>query len=408
MSNELTVNYLICILAVFQWLVMPVIYFSDLNPGMTFEITKMQVGSDEYFNFAFKSTMAFCFGLLFFKIKENKLFELIENLKSDLINKEMLGLNLVLISFFFDIFKLIAPLYLKQYIFFLGYLKYMGIGLLSINYFLNRRKKTLIHLLISITLVMVSAIKQLMFGELVFGFALIILTMTPFIKPSLKVRLLSIFSLSLLVIFIQLVKPVARSYMWRSPNPTYIGLVNEISDNKIISLDNVKSEGFIGYSIARFNQGSIISWTMKKVPRNIPFEKGKTVLSAALGSFIPRFIWPSKPLKGTEMYKKYTGLDVKGASFGISQLGESYINFGIKGSLYFMLILGFIYNIIQNKITLRAIYKPAFFFILPILFLHGIKVETDLTRSLGFIFRFYIFLYFINLILNKVFNRSLY
>lgn len=59
------------LLAIFQWLVGSLVYYSDLNPGMTFKITIMQVNYDTYFEYAFPGTLAFVLGLNLLKIKND-------------------------------------------------------------------------------------------------------------------------------------------------------------------------------------------------------------------------------------------------------------------------------------------------------------------------------------------------
>jgi|GEM_PF-3742265 len=67
MTKEVAVTYLMCILSTLQWLIGPLIYFSEYNHGVAIEVAKMQVGKLEYFDFAFPSTIAFCIGLLLFQ-----------------------------------------------------------------------------------------------------------------------------------------------------------------------------------------------------------------------------------------------------------------------------------------------------------------------------------------------------
>ncbi len=397
MTKEISITYLMASLAVLQWLVGPVVYFSDLNPGMVIEISKMQVGYEEYFAFAFPATVSFCIGLCLFKVSDLKLQITIDKIKQKLPQLSLLARNLIIIAFLADILLPLVPVAIRQYVTFIGYLKYMGLALLFLNAFFNRSRKSLIYVCLSGFLIILMTIKSLMFGDFVFAIALISLIVLPFIKTRFIYRISSIVLLTLTIIVIQLVKPISRAYYWEAKGETSMtGLVHKIKNNKILSVDNLKSEGFMGYSIARFNQGSVVSWTMSRVPRNVPFENGKTIISSTLGSFIPRLVWPSKPVAGKAMYQKYTGLDLKSSSYGISQLGEAYVNFGSKGSILFMFILGLVFNQIQNRIVIKSDLKLALLFILPIIFLHGIKVETDITRSLGFIIRFLIFLGILN------------
>ncbi|MBO6517679.1 MAG: O-antigen polysaccharide polymerase Wzy [Bacteroidia bacterium] len=408
MTKEVSIMYLMSALAILQWLVGPVVYFSDLNPGMTFEITKMQVGYEEYFDFALPATISFCIGLCLFKVSDHRLDSLINRIKENLPALAPWAKRLIVFAFIADTLVPFTPGAIRQYVLFLGYLKYLGFCVLLLTAIYYKSRSAYLYLGLSILLILISTVKALMFGELVFAIALIALIVLPFIKTRLIYRLSAIFLLTTLVVGIQLIKPMSRAYMWDSRGDTsFVGLYRVIKSSNILSLKNVKSEGFVGYSIARFNQGSVVSWTMSRVPKKVPFENGKTVVSSSLGSFIPRLVWPNKPVAGKAMYEKYTGLKLVGASYGISQLGEAYVNFGVKGGIIFMFFLGLVFNLIQNRIVLNSEMKLSLLFILPILFLHGIKVETDITRSLGFIIRFLIFIGIINMFLKALTAKTL-
>jgi hypothetical protein len=71
LTREINITYLMSLLAIFQWLVGSLVYYSDLNPGMTFKITIMQVNYDTYFEYAFPGTLAFVLGLNLLKIKND-------------------------------------------------------------------------------------------------------------------------------------------------------------------------------------------------------------------------------------------------------------------------------------------------------------------------------------------------
>lgn len=408
-TKEFTITYLIAGLAALQWLVAPTLYFSDLNPGMVFEISKMKVSESEYFQFAFPSTIAYCIGLVFFRVKDGRLSETLSRIRQKLPELSKKAQALVLIGFLTDILTPYSPLAIRQYLLFIGYFKFMGVAILILNYVEKKDRTSLRYILLSMLLIVVGTLKSLMFGELVFAMILIAVVIYPFTKSRLLRRLVAFALLSTMVLAIQLAKPIARNYMWQTKgNPTFSGLVKTLKENRIFSMENVKSEAFMGYTIARFNQGSVISWVMHRVPRRMPYEHGKTVAGATVGAFVPRILWPGKPKVGKAMYQKYTGLKLKKTSYGISQLGEAYVNFGPKGSVPFMFFLGVLFNLIQNLLVMRSFKSLAIIFILPIIFIHGIKVETDITRSLGFIIRYLVFLSVLNFGMKNMFGKKVY
>ncbi|MCH1547541.1 MAG: hypothetical protein L7S44_03165, partial [Flavobacteriaceae bacterium] len=206
-------------------------------------------------------------------------------------------------------------------------------------------------------------------------------------------------------IFIQLIKMPLRE-LNRNNNSSTISNISKLFNGKILTRSNFSSDPFIAYTIARFNNGAVISYVLDRVPKNVPYARGNTISSAILGSFIPRILWPTKEGSGTEMYLKYTGLRFEGASYGISQLGEGYANFGKSGGIIYMFFLGLVMSTLLYKLIQYSIRHPRYLFFLPVIFLHGIKVETELNRSVGFMLRIIIALYILNLLIRLVSNQK--
>jgi hypothetical protein len=87
-------------------------------------------------------------------------------------------------------------------------------------------------------------------------------------------------------------------------------------------------------------------------PGVIPYQYGGTY-SFFLVSFVPRIIWPEKPVTAANTFfgVTYWITDEEGAkrsNFGVSLVGESYINFGLLGVLFIMGIQGAILSLIEK------------------------------------------------------------
>jgi predicted small integral membrane protein len=88
-------------------------------------------------------------------------------------------------------------------------------------------------------------------------------------------------------------------------------------------------------------------------PSVVPYQFGETY-SYFLVAFIPRILWPDKPLTGNAnaFYAVTYGItDEEGAkrtTFGVSFLGEAFINFGWFGVLLIMLLQGMIISLLQH------------------------------------------------------------
>ena len=88
-------------------------------------------------------------------------------------------------------------------------------------------------------------------------------------------------------------------------------------------------------------------------PSVVPFQYGETYSYFAV-SLIPRLLWPDKPTAGSANrffgvnYGLQTEEGAKITTYGISILGEAYINFGWPGVFVIMLFQGLILGVLQH------------------------------------------------------------
>ena len=81
------------------------------------------------------------------------------------------------------------------------------------------------------------------------------------------------------------------------------------------------------------------------------FAKGETIWFALI-SWIPRIVWPGKPTIGGSgsMVSDYTGMTMsENSSFGVGQILELYFNFGHKGVVVGMFLLGCLIRYLDIK-----------------------------------------------------------
>ena len=88
-------------------------------------------------------------------------------------------------------------------------------------------------------------------------------------------------------------------------------------------------------------------------PSVIPYQYGETY-SYFLVAFIPRVLWPDKPTAGNAngffgvTYGITTEEGAKTTAFGVSLLGEAFINFGWYGVVLIMLLQGIIISVLEH------------------------------------------------------------
>jgi len=89
-------------------------------------------------------------------------------------------------------------------------------------------------------------------------------------------------------------------------------------------------------------------------PSVVPYQYGKTYSFFAV-SFIPRILWPDKPMAGSAngFYAVTYGVSTEEGSrtttFGVSILGEAFINFGWFGVIFVMLLQGIIIGALYHS-----------------------------------------------------------
>jgi hypothetical protein len=136
--------------------------------------------------------------------------------------------------------------------------------------------------------------------------------------------------------------------------------------------------------VVRFNQGLIQSKVMDYIPNYNPYAEGTTIFNSVVASFVPRFLWPDKPIAGGKWNMEYfTGLIIEGYSMNIGPFGEAYGNFGSTGGIIFMLFYGLFFNLAMFFLLKVSKSKPTIILWFPIIFLNAIQVETDILMTIN-------------------------
>jgi len=90
-----------------------------------------------------------------------------------------------------------------------------------------------------------------------------------------------------------------------------------------------------------------------ETPRHVPFQHGHTY-SYLLVTLIPRLVWPDKP--SAQVANDFFGVsygfqtpDSLGTtSIGMPHLVETYINFGVMGAFFVMMLIGMVYSAVER------------------------------------------------------------
>lgn len=157
----------------------------------------------------------------------------------------------------------------------------------------------------------------------------------------------------------------------------------------------------------RLNQGWIISAVMAHVPSVVPHQQGQTIYEALLESFQFRIIGEKRAVEVSEAFRTYTGLPVaSNTSFGISVVGEAWVNFGYFGIL-FMGCFGAMYGYVMRGVAIMGRRYPTYVLWTPLLFLQAIKMETEFVVVLNHVIKAGIFVFMLYFLAYKLFRLRL-
>lgn len=142
---------------------------------------------------------------------------------------------------------------------------------------------------------------------------------------------------------------IVTDFTWFDPrNKTQLGAIDE----------RLNQNNFVGLAAARIAQGTV------------PFLYGRSILEGALG-LVPRALWPDKPVfaGSPQIVAEMTGLQLsRTTSWGVGNVMEFYINFGIPGLIGGFLTLGWLLGGLDRKAALaegRGDFGRTLIFFLP-------------------------------------------
>lgn len=156
--------------------------------------------------------------------------------------------------------------------------------------------------------------------------------------------------------------------------------------------DRVEREGVIGtvehgweVVSTRSANMDLFADVVRRTPRHVPYWNGQTYLSL-IGIAVPRFMWPGKPQKrlGQAFGHRYGYLGDydRSTSVNLPYFIEFYCNFGAWGVLFGMLLVGFIYAWLEQRLNTPRqsilVSVCAIVLLLPL-----INIESDFSLIFG-------------------------
>ena len=350
----------------------------------------------------------------------------------------IIGFFLLLLNlFFFELFDI------NNYISGLAQIKYpliaAGIGLL-VEYLIDcqKDKKLFFKKFISVVLIAITLFLFVLKSALSYPFMFVFLIYVYYSYRKKKIFIFPFIIIIFVFLFFHLGKYEFRSAVAINSQKTilykikdFINAQNFIIENKDILETGVTCKSFnskdgIDCRITRTPQlqrrifhsmDSLLIVTLLS-PETVPYWDGYTY-NYLKSKIIPRILWKNKPqdrlgnefghryIKLTPAINKITNKKQKkdvSTSWNMPVLNELYVNYGNKGVIYGMLIIGLLYSFIAKIFTvssLKNIENPiAFFVFVPIFFL-----ESHASLVFGAVIQSYIFAMFLSFILLKILRK---
>lgn len=166
---------------------------------------------------------------------------------------------------------------------------------------------------------------------------------------------------AVVIIFLSPVKGEVRAQTWYSSDlnntssaERVLLWVGQASEYWMETLSGERS--FVESTASSANRTDLIhqfTYMYTMTPQVIPYKYGATYSYFAV-AWIPRFMWPDKPEAGianrnfSVEYNITTSEIAQGTTFGMSLLGEGYINFGIIGVAVVMALQGVLLSLLEH------------------------------------------------------------
>ena len=383
------------LITLFQCMMMPIVVFHVYNDDALVIALKydMGVSADRYYGFIFPAILAMIIGIklpgLLQRSYQQQIFQTIQRAKRHLQGKGNVGFLFIIIGFVSGIMTFFVPGDLNYIVYLFEKLLYVGVLYI---YFSDFKSKKL-YLGLAFFFIFSKSLAQGMFGELVY----IVMLGTLLVLLGQKIKSYLKFGIAILgmvfIFLIQSVKSEYRASAWGGGGGAslYLTLVQDRLSNPGKFFDWTTLFPFVN----RANQGMIIGKVMDHVPSRAPFAEGETIFTSLAASFVPRLLWPNKPIAGGKLnMERFTGFIIEGYSMNVSPLGEAYGNFDVNGGIILMFFYGLFFALVITMLLHIGKKRPTILLWIPVLFLNSVQIETDILMCVNSMLKSLLFVWF--------------
>lgn len=362
-----------------QMLVGPAFAFCGLDKYQVGHF-RMQVAETDYFIYVLPAVVLFIAGL-HLRAAKNKGEELdMKRIVSFVDQNPILPVVFIVVGF--------VSSYISQYVgtefafllYLIGGLKFIGLFLIILS---NKGGNTLSTLLVYGSIIATS-ISTAMFHDLLTWVIFLIAILCLRYRPSFAIKLFGLLFFVSISIFIQMIKGDYRDVTWKQDRE---GDLETLGETVQIQAKNDELFSFekLAQNNIRINQGAIVSNIMNNIPAKMNYAEGDELVMILESAFLPRILSNNKLKSGDrDFFMKWSGMIIgRGASMGLSSVGDAYINFGIIGGMLFMFLYGMFFSEVLLVFHKNAFNYPILFVISPLVFYYPIRPDCELHTLLG-------------------------
>ena len=373
--------------AITLWLTVP-LFMWDLGadkllvPNL-FGAEILAIPENIYLNWAIPATLALISGLFLFEIKQKRLTQSLSLLTKYL---DSLPKERALHIFIVGSIGLFAGKFVPSSAGFIFFLLSQLIFISVLYCLFGQFKYTKIIYLGAGLLSLIGVAASGMFGELVWWGLVIVIYGLLKVEWSFSKKLIIISSGILVLSTLQNIKNEYRRLTWmaKGGQEASLTLLGTTAWKTIFKSGSVPLKNSTGFVLYRMNQAYTVSRVMKFVPKKEPYANGETIFASLAASFVPRFLWPDKPMSGGhENMKRFARFDPHGgASYDIGQIGDAWANFGYWGGIIFLFVYGFFNSwLLKSIISVSSVKLPSLILWIPVVFLQLLKVEVSVLTN---------------------------
>tara|TARA_B110000037_G_C17069926_1_gene485425 strand:+ start:70 stop:1491 length:1422 start_codon:yes stop_codon:yes gene_type:complete len=360
----------------------------------------------------------FLIGIFFYNLGYYLFFSLIKKSKKSLKifeidnNKELLLLGLLTLTGVIVCYNIID---LPKYINGIQQLKYpllyLSYGFLVLYIFNTQKTISLYFKILLFLLILIPIVFDMLAGAFFTPFISVFLNIIFFMYLGQKItkfNLISIVSTILILFFIIQIKTPYRNAIWTTENNSTVDkfLIYKSELYSLLKKFNFQQPYKINTVSRIFHSYESLVIVVNKTPSDVDYFEGKSY-KILTSKIIPRIFWKNKPsdVLGNTYGRRYNIIleTDNYTSWNMPVLNEFYVNYGLKGVILGMFLLGFFFRFISTFFSIKNNYNTekivAFYIFVPLFFL-----ESHLSLMFGALLQSYVFLLIFFVIYKKVFR----